>query len=97
MIRGTALGLLVGLLFGSLISPLRAQDPAPWPAPEVCNDELLADYERREGLIFDLMMMLHVELYESGTRATIAWQVGEPPPGGLQDPTYHLVEARASK
>ena len=58
MTRGTALGLLVGLLLGGLISPRRAQDPAPWPAPEVCNDALLADYERREGLIFDLMVDL---------------------------------------
>lgn len=59
--RNTALGLLLGLLLGSLISPLRAQDPAPapWPIPEVCNDALLADYQLREELIFDLMMDLH--------------------------------------
>ena len=53
--------------------------------------------EARPQIPGHLPSMLHVELYESGTRATIAWRVGEPPPGGLQDPTYHLVEARASK
>jgi len=57
MNRGTTLGLLVGLLLGNLISPLRAQEP--WPATEVCNDELLADYARREELIFDLVAYMH--------------------------------------
>lgn len=52
--------LLIGVvLVWTLCSDLHAQAPRPWPEPEVCNEALLADYQRREELIFDLMMYLH--------------------------------------
>lgn len=41
-----------------VVLSVSAQEPAPWPAPEVCNEELLADYRLREELISDLMMDL---------------------------------------
>jgi hypothetical protein len=46
------------LLIWVFCSDLQAQVPAPWPEPEVCNDALLEDYQRREELIFDLMMYM---------------------------------------
>lgn len=44
--------LVLGMLFGSMVGSLRAQEP------EVCNEELLEDYALREELIFDLMMQV---------------------------------------
>jgi len=35
--------------------------------------------------------MLHVELYEHGTRETVWWRHGEPRPHNLLDPTEHLI------
>ena len=50
------MGVGLGVALGPLVIPTQAQEPALWPAPYVCDDELLADYELREELIFDLMM-----------------------------------------
>jgi len=51
--------LLGVVLVWTFCSDLHAQTSPPWPAPEVCNDALLEDYQRREELIFDLVMYMH--------------------------------------
>lgn len=37
------------------------------------------------------MTMLHLELYDSGTRTTVWWHLGQPQPEGLRDPTPYLT------
>jgi murein DD-endopeptidase MepM/ murein hydrolase activator NlpD len=37
--------------------------------------------------------MLHLELYESGTRASVVWTLGCSMPKGLRDPTAFLLDA----
>ena len=37
--------------------------------------------------------MLHLELYEPGTRASVVWGLGEQRPSWLQDPTTLLLDA----
>ena len=39
------------------------------------------------------MTMLHLELYDHGTRETVWWRLDEPKPPNLLDPTEHLVAA----
>jgi murein DD-endopeptidase MepM/ murein hydrolase activator NlpD len=38
--------------------------------------------------------MLHLELYERGTRASVIWNLGEERPAGLLDPTSRLLDAK---
>lgn len=39
------------------------------------------------------MTMLHLELHEPGTRASVAWDPGAPRPNSLRDPTPWLIGA----
>lgn len=66
-----------GVVAGSMAGA-RAQAPEPWPAPEVCNDELLADYAERERLIGDLMMDLReCRLRYGGCAPGSTWVIDE--------------------
>jgi hypothetical protein len=37
------------------------------------------------------MSMLHLELYDHGTRDTVIWNLNQPQPSSLKDPTPHLL------
>lgn len=50
------IGMVVGFLLASWIYGVNVAAQDPWPAHEECTPELVEDYERREWLLFDLMM-----------------------------------------
>lgn len=60
-------------------------------------EQVLREGQERLDIPGHGLSMLHVELYEHGVRETGDWPVGGAPPRGIQDPTYLLVGARASR
>ncbi len=74
------------VVYGEIVTPVQMQTSVKVGDPMGYVARVLKG-ESRADIPGHMPSMLHIELYRPGTRATVMWQLGDPQPESLLDPT----------